>query len=148
MPSDAVASDTWRLTTELPSRSGSGDAYVDQVVEQLALRGWIESDQFAMRLALSEALENAVEHGNRRDESKRVHLSVELDSRHALASVQDEGTGFPVGNASDPTLAENLVKKTGRGLFLIRNFMTNVWHNEAGNVIYMEKRPTVENAEP
>ncbi len=143
--SEASTPKIWRFKAILPSISGSGEQYLDRIIEELSSRGWTDADQFAMRLALSEALENAVEHGNHRDELKSVRLSVEIDDTRALASVQDEGPGFPFTETPDPTLAENIDKQTGRGLFLIRNFMTNVWHNEAGNVIYMEKRSSCHN---
>ncbi|MBQ9874295.1 MAG: ATP-binding protein [Thermoguttaceae bacterium] len=135
------ASSVWKLKENLPSVSGSGEGCIDAVVAELAARGWDDGDQYAMRLALSEALENAVEHGNRRDSSKQIHLSVEIDDARALASVRDEGPGFAFAETPDPTLEENIGKMTGRGLFLIRSFMTNVWHNEVGNVIYLEKKP-------
>ena len=139
MSTETSSNALWRLNESFPSVSGAGESCFDAVCEQLESRAWSAGDVFAMRLALSEAFENAVEHGNKRDPSKSVHLSVELDDARAIASVRDEGPGFPVENAPDPTLEANLEKVSGRGLFLIRNFMTNVWHNKEGNVIYMEK---------
>ncbi len=147
MSSDASKDRVWKLIQDLPSVSGSGDPCVDTVCERLESQGWLPADVFAMRLAMSEALENAVEHGNHRNVEKTVHLAVEIDDAHALVSVRDEGPGFNVAETPDPTLESNIEKVCGRGLFLIRNFMTNVWHNESGNIIYMEKRSTSEPSE-
>ena len=134
----------WTLSRDLPSVPGAGEPSVDLVCEQLESQAWPDADVFAMRLAMSEALANAVEHGNKRDADKTVHLAVEVDDKRALVSVGDEGKGFNFADISDPTLECNLEKISGRGLFLIRNFMTNVWHNDSGNVIYMEKRSSVD----
>ena len=142
MSTDVNSLNAWRLIETLPSVSGSGESCIDKVINELESRGWSASDQFAMRLALSEAFENAVEHGNKKDSSKNVHLSVVVDDNRALATIRDEGPGFQYDATPNPTLDENLASVCGRGLFLIKNFMTNVWHNEAGNVIYMEKVPT------
>ncbi|MBR4751266.1 MAG: ATP-binding protein [Thermoguttaceae bacterium] len=142
MPSDVDSTQVWKLDASLPSVSGSGEQRVDAAIDELEARGWSPADQFAVRLALSEALENAVEHGNKRDKSKKIGLSMEIGDSRFYASVSDEGLGFRQEDAPDPTAEENIGKISGRGLFLIRNFMTNVWHNDAGNVIFMEKIPT------
>lgn len=139
-PDSDVAGPLWKLSETLPSLSGSGDRLIDRVCEQMESRNWEASEVFAMRLALSEALQNAVEHGNKRVVEKKVRLYVELNDSKALACVSDEGKGFNFGDIPDPTLEENICKECGRGLYLIRNLMTNVWHNKSGNVIYMEKK--------
>ncbi len=139
MSPDVDSTQVWKLRDSLPSVSGSGEQRVDAVIDELEARGWSSADQFAVRLALSEALENAVEHGNKRDGSKRIGLSIEIDDKRFYASVSDEGSGFRKEDAPDPTLESNIEKSSGRGLFLIRNFMSKVWHNDQGNVIFMEK---------
>ncbi|MBP5622863.1 MAG: ATP-binding protein [Thermoguttaceae bacterium] len=142
MSCDVDSTQVWKLNASLPSVSGSGEQRVDAAIDELEARGWSSADQFAVRLALSEALENAVEHGNKRDDSKRIGLSIEIGDSKVYASVSDEGAGFRHEDAPDPTAEENVGKICGRGLFLIRNFMTNVWHNDVGNVIFMEKVPS------
>lgn len=131
----------WSYAKELPSVSADVAPFLDAIVAELEKRSWDAADLFAIRLALDEAVANAIEHGNRRDPKKKVCLSAEIFGDRILVSIQDEGPGFPAGSIKDPTLVENLELPTGRGLFLIRNFMTRVWHNEKGNIIYMEKKP-------
>lgn len=146
MTSD-VNQNLWRHVKELPSVSADVAPFLDAIVEELERRSWDGGDVFAIRLALDEAVANAIEHGNRRDPSKKIILTAEICGERILVSIQDEGPGFHVDAVKDPTLAENLELPAGRGLFLIRNFMTRVWHNEKGNIIYMEKTPQA-NAEP
>ena len=89
--------------------------------------------------ALDEAVANAIEHGNRRDPTKKIQATAEITQNRALISIQDDGGGFTQDAVNDPPLDENIERPHGRGLFLIKNFMTRVWHNEKGNVIYMDK---------
>lgn len=136
--------DVWRFEKIIPSVSASVAPFLDAIVAELEQREWNPSDVFAIRLALDEAVANAIEHGNRHDPEKKVQLTAEISGERILVSIQDEGTGFSLDSICDPTLEENLETPQGRGLFLIRNFMTRVWHNETGNVIYMEKRHSEE----
>ena len=133
--------DVWRFERNFPSVSASVVPFLDAIVAELEKREWNPSDVFAIRLALDEAVANAIEHGNRHDPEKKVQLCAESSGERILVSIQDEGPGFSFDSIRDPTLEENLEIPQGRGLFLIRNFMTRVWHNDRGNVIYMEKRP-------
>lgn len=132
----------WRYTTSFPSVSGAGEPFVDAVLNELERRAWSPKDLFAVQLALDEAIANAVEHGNRRDAAKKVDAFAEISVGRVLLSVRDEGEGFDESATPNPTLAENLEIPTGRGLLLIRSFMTNVWRGSNGAEIFMEKTPT------
>ncbi len=129
----------WRFSTSFSSVSGAGEAFADAVVGALERFAWSPKDAFAVRLALEEAIANAVEHGNRRDPSKQIDVSAEVDAERVLLSVRDEGDGFDEAATPNPLLAENLEAPTGRGLLLIRSFMTNVWRTAGGAEIVMEK---------
>lgn len=137
--------DVWRFAQTLASVSSNVAPFLDAIVAELETRAWNPGDVFAIRLALDEAVANAIEHGNRHDPNKNVRLSAEISGERILVSIQDEGPGFKFDSVKDPTLDENLELPQGRGLFLIRNFMTHVWHNDKGNIIYMEKIPQSEN---
>lgn len=132
----------WRYATSFTSVSGAGESFVDAVLCELERRAWSSKDLFAVQLALEEAIMNAVEHGNRRDPAKKVDVSAEISGERVLLSVRDEGDGFDEFAPPNPTLDENLEVPTGRGLFLIRSFMTNVWRGLNGAEIFMEKTPT------
>ena len=136
----------WRSSTSFPSVSGAEEAFVDAVLQELERRAWSPKDLFAVQLALAEAITNAVEHGNRRDATKKVDVSAEISAERVLLSVRDEGEGFDESATPNPTLDENLEIPTGRGLLLIRSFMTNVWRGSGGAEIFMEKKPSSDDA--
>jgi len=90
-------------------------------------------DIFAVRLALYEAASNAFVHGNRRDRSKTIHIRYLLSAADVLLEVQDEGPGFDPDQVPDPITEPYLDRPCGRGLFLMRNYMTWVSFNLQGN---------------
>ena len=132
----------WRYTASFLSVSGAEEPFVDAVLQELERRAWSPKDLFAVQLALAEAIANAVEHGNQRDATKKVDVSAEVSAERVLLSVRDEGEGFDESATPNPTLDENLEIPSGRGLLLIRSFMTNVWRGSGGAELFMEKTPT------
>ncbi len=139
-----VQENFWQYSVCIPSVSGAGSKSIDSIIEELERRSWNEQDLFAVRLALDEAVMNAIEHGNQRDPNKTVKIDANIGVDKARISVCDEGDGFSQEDVPDPLASENLESPCGRGLFLIRSFMTRVWHNPKGNVIYMEKEHACE----
>lgn len=107
-------------------------------------RGFAARDVFGVRLALEEALVNAIKHGNKMDPTKNVRVRWRLDSEHIRVSVEDEGPGFDVSQVPDPTEEENIDKPGGRGIMLMRAFMSVVEYNETGNRLTIEKRKDAE----
>lgn len=116
-------------------------------------------------VALQEALVNAMHHGNLEVSSeartgdghewrrqiaerladplyaeRRVRCDFRLDQGEVTCRIEDEGSGFDISGVPDPTDSENLLKGSGRGLFLIGAFMDEVLHNESGNRITLRKR--------
>ena len=93
--------------------------------------------RFNLRVALSEALVNAILYGNAEDDAKGVGVRV-LFGRHAIEmEVTDEGGGFDYRDIPDPTLPANRLRPAGRGLFLIRQLVDEVRFNDTGNSICM-----------
>ena len=87
----------------------------------------------AVDLAVRESVANAVKHGNKFDESKRVEMTFGHSDNGLEISVRDYGTGFHVEDVPDPTDAENLLKVNGRGILFMRSFMDEVdWENPPG----------------
>jgi serine/threonine-protein kinase RsbW len=101
-----------------------------------------KKDLFGVRLAVEEALVNAVKHGNRGDPAKEARLRFHVNPEFALIEVEDEGAGFDPAQVPDPLAPENLERPSGRGLFLIRKYMTWMRHNERGNCVTMCKHRT------
>ena len=97
--------------------------------------GYQARDIFAVCLALEEAFVNAVEHGHRGDGLKSVRVAYQVGPGQVLAEVEDQGPGFNPSRVPDPTAPENLDKPCGRGLFLMRHYMTWVYHSSRGNCV-------------
>jgi serine/threonine-protein kinase RsbW len=102
-------------------------------------RGYTQKETFGARLALEEALVNAVRHGNRGDPTKCVWVSWHVTNRRVLLEVEDEGNGFDPRAVPDPCALENLERSCGRGLLLIHSYMTWVRFNKRGNRVAMCK---------
>ena len=106
-------------------------------LEQEGIASYILHD---VKLAIHEALINAVKHGNKLEEKLSVVVDFSYSKDEINISVQDEGKGYNYVSIPDPTLDENITKTSGRGLFLIKEFMDTVRFNSAGNRIEMVKR--------
>ncbi len=94
---------------------------------------------FDIRLSLEEALINAVKHGNKLDQSKKVLVRIEAVPEKVVIEVKDEGSGFDYRSIASPTSDENVLKLSGRGVFLIRNFMDEVSFLDKGSRVKMIK---------
>jgi serine/threonine-protein kinase RsbW len=94
-------------------------------------------DVFSIKLALEEALVNAIKHGNQMDRAKKVRIAYRIHADRFEVSVADEGAGFDPGDVPDPTAFENLERPCGRGLMLMRHYMSEVAFNDRGNSVTM-----------
>lgn len=90
---------------------------------------------FAIKLALEEALSNAFKHGNRNDPKKGVTLSFQVKKDAIVIEVEDEGEGFDLSTVPDPTATENLEIPCGRGITLMRAYMSEVTFEPPGNKV-------------
>lgn len=134
------------VVLSFPSRIASIAEATSRVVEIAAARGFDEDAIFAIDMAVREAVTNAVIHGNREDESKRVDVTLANTPEGLTIGVRDRGAGFDPEAVPDPTDAANLMGTSGRGILFMRNFMDAVeWisHTEGGTVVRMTKRRAV-----
>jgi serine/threonine-protein kinase RsbW len=113
---------------------------VHGVAAAMQVEDYPENDRFGMSLALNEALVNAVKHGNHSDPTKRVRVRHQVTAQRALVEVEDEGAGFDPRKVPDPCAPENLEQPGGRGLLLMRSYMTWVRFNPRGNRVTLYKR--------
>jgi serine/threonine-protein kinase RsbW len=95
--------------------------------------GYLRKDLFAVRLALYEAARNAFVHGNRRDRGKTIRIRYLVTVADVVLEVEDEGRGFDPDLVPDPLTEPYLDRPGGRGLFLMRNYMTWMSFNPQGN---------------
>jgi serine/threonine-protein kinase RsbW len=106
------------------------DSTLDSVdsAEELALgvaqrAGFDDDDLMKIGMAVRESMVNAVVHGNRYNLNKKVRFSVGHNAERYTVKIADEGDGFDFENLPDPLSPENLMRTSGRGIFLIRSFM-------------------------
>ncbi len=86
-------------------------------------------------IALTEAVNNAINHGNNNDPEKKVTVCYKKTDKNVSFTVEDEGNGFDYENVPDPTAPENLEKLNGRGIFLMTNLVDDIEFHENGKKI-------------
>lgn len=100
---------------------------VEAAADQLARDAGLDEDQrFHIAMAVREATINAVLHGNERDPSRPIEVSLENTGKNLVITVADHGHGFDPDKIPDPLAEENLLRTSGRGIFLIRSLMDEV----------------------
>ena len=117
-----------------------GEELARQVAESV---GFDEDERYKITMAVRECLINGLKHGNRGDESKHLWLHFSLQPDRLVVQVGDQGVGFTLDAVPDPLADENLLKSSGRGLFLVRCFMDEFAVNpgqNGGALITMSKR--------
>ena len=115
-----------------------------QIVDWLKERQYPAPDQFGVRLSLEEGLMNAIKHGNRGDLSKSVRVFCEVSDVKTYIEIHDQGMGFDPAAVPDPLAEENLEKASGRGLLLMRQFMSLVEFRDNGRLLVLEKQRSTE----
>ena len=108
------------------------ESFIDNAKERFHLDDDIYGN---IMIAVTEAVNNAIKHGNSSDKSKNVHLSLSLDDSMIKFVIKDEGNGFNYANLPDPTAPENLEKPGGRGIFLMKHLSDEVDFKEDGRVV-------------
>lgn len=131
---------TWNFEEYIPSDTVEGRRVLQELLTQLESHDWGEHDTFGIHLAVEEALVNSIHHGNQDDPDKKVHVVFRLSPTIVRIEITDEGSGFDPASVPDPTDEENLEVPCGRGLMLMRNFMSLIEFNDIGNRVVMEKR--------
>ncbi len=123
----------------IPSDPAEARTVQDRIEQLLKARQVPDHDVFSIKLALEEALVNAIKHGNQMDRSKKVSVRYLLRTDRFEVWIADEGPGFDPEDVPDPTAIENLERPCGRGLMLMRHYMTEVRYTSGGNCVAMHK---------
>jgi serine/threonine-protein kinase RsbW len=108
------------------------ESFIDNAKERFHLDDDIYGN---IMIAVTEAVNNAIKHGNSNNKAKNVHLSLSLDESMIKFIVKDEGPGFNYENLPDPTSPENLEKPGGRGIFLMKHLSDEVEFKDNGRVV-------------
>jgi serine/threonine-protein kinase RsbW len=112
---------------------------VETFVQRIADKYRLSPDQHGnLRLSLTEAVTNAIIHGNLEDESKCVSIELRKRKDAIAIRVTDEGCGFDYNSVPDPTLPENVCKCGGRGVFLMRNCADQIAFIDNGRTVEMQ----------
>ncbi len=127
------------MRTEVASDSHLLKEASKRFINVLREKGVEEDIIFDIHVGFEEALRNAMIHGNKCDPGKKVIIETEMTENAVVICVADEGNGFDPDRLPDPTLDENLLKESGRGVYLIRHLMDEVRYENGGRKIIMKK---------
>ncbi len=136
---------TRTVKLDIASRFELLDSVGAVLVHIAGILGFDDDATHYMNVAVRESVVNAIRHGNKGDEAKRVAVAFTLHPTALEVRVQDQGTGFDPSSVPDPTNPENLLKAAGRGIFFMRSFMDEVTYSfpaRGGTVVRMVKRRT------
>ena len=123
----------------IPSDTSAGQLVQERIIGALEALNFSDRDLFGVRLALEEALVNAIKHGNQMDPNKAVRVNCQIDPDRVRIEIEDQGEGFMLSEVPDPTADENLERPCGRGIMLMKAFMSVIEYNASGNCVILEK---------
>lgn len=135
-----VNSDNTCQSLTIPSELAAARQVEQCLLARLREYQYPDECLFAIRLALEEALSNAIKHGNRLDPEKSVCVRFSVKPQQVQIRIRDQGSGFDPSAVPDPTSDEHLEDPGGRGIMLMRAYMDEVSYNLRGNEICMVKR--------
>lgn len=123
------------IRIEIPSLSENIrmiESFIDNCKEKFQLSEDIYGN---IMIAVTEAVNNAIRHGNKNDSTKNVSLALTLEENLIKFKIEDEGKGFDYNSLPDPTAPENIEKPGGRGIFLMKHLSDEVEFKEGGRVV-------------
>jgi serine/threonine-protein kinase RsbW len=131
------------LDQDYPSTLESVDTVEADVLKAAMDAGFGEDEQHGIGMAVRECMVNAVVHGNRYNKNKQVHVSVRKSAGDFEVRIRDQGEGFDASQVPDPLDDANVLRHSGRGLFLMGAFMDEVRVEKAsprGTEVTLSKR--------
>lgn len=128
------------LEYSLPSTVAAISSLIEKFMLWITNCRCIPGSETDVEIALREALENAVVHGNHEDPRKAVSVSCRCEPDELSIAIRHEGQGFDINKVPDPTTPENIQSSHGRGIYLMKAFMDDVRFEEGGVVVRMRKR--------
>lgn len=121
--------------TSNPKNVSRVEPFIETVIKKYS----ISPDLYGnILISVTEAVTNAILHGNQGDESKNVCIKCRKKRNHLAIQISDEGRGFDYDNLPDPTSPENLLKIGGRGVFLMKQLSDNVEFIDNGRVVEIQ----------
>ena len=136
------AGSSFQIEAWMPSEIKAVGPLVQRLMRLIEGSHCVAGEEPAVELALWEALNNAVIHGNRMDGHKLVHVRCRCDSKRGISLVvKDQGQGFDPNAVADPTAAENVGADHGRGIWVMKSVMDEVSFESNGTEVRMRKAP-------
>lgn len=109
---------------------------VENLIDEIVEKNNISSEIYGKALlAVIECVNNAIIHGNKSDISKDVTIKYDITDKELIFNISDQGPGFDFHSLPDPSLPENILKVSGRGIFLMKNLSDKLEFNDLGNEI-------------
>jgi serine/threonine-protein kinase RsbW len=135
------------LRQSLPSQVDVISQFVDQLMRFILHFRPADGSEIDIEAALHEALANAVVHGNGENPCKLVYVECRCYTDGEVSiTIRDEGRGFDASTVPDPTTAESRLLEHGRGIYLMKTLMDEVWFEDNGAVVRMRKQSNVGSA--
>ncbi|MCX5668297.1 MAG: ATP-binding protein [Candidatus Omnitrophica bacterium] len=132
-------SDTGKVSIEIPSDIKYIRKVSSGILKWLEPRKLDDSALFDIRLCVEEVIRNAITHGNNSDLGLKVLISYWLEGDSLIIEVEDEGAGFDHSKMPDPTIEENIMKGSGRGVYIVRKLIDKMEFNDKGNKVRLTK---------
>ncbi len=136
---------TQRIEVTLETLLDSVDLAEEIVLRVAAETGFDEDNCHKIGMSVREAVINAYSYGNKQERGRKIGMVIELEERKLIVHVLDEGKSFSLADVPDPLAEENLLRTSGRGIFLMRAFMDGFdvqRSRDGGTVLIMSKRFT------
>ncbi|MFM7023024.1 MAG: ATP-binding protein [Flavobacteriales bacterium] len=112
---------------------------VEKLIDDVCELNSVNEDYYGnILIAITEAVNNAIHHGNKSNPDKKVNVSYTSTPEKLLFTIQDEGPGFDFENLPDPTDPQNIEKPHGRGVFLMRNLSDEIEFSDGGSTVVMK----------
>ncbi len=122
----------------IPSKS-ENIVLVEKLVDDVCDLFDIKDDIYGhLLVALTEAVNNALQHGNKSDPGKNIEITFKVKNEALFFTIKDEGFGFNFNNLPDPTDPANIEKPTGRGIFLMKHLADKVAFEDKGSKVILE----------
>lgn len=133
--SEPMNTEKQTLTIQLPSKAESIHQ-IEKIIDDLKSEHRVNEECYGnMLVAVTEAVNNAIQHGNTYNPDKTVTVVYEVETDQISFTIRDQGAGFDYLNLPDPTDPENLEKPAGRGVFLMKHLADQIIFSENGRVV-------------
>lgn len=107
---------------------------VEEFINYFAVELNLKEDKLnTLLIAVTEAVTNAIRHGNKSDKNKLVFIEVTVEENYLIIKVKDQGEGFEPSQIPDPTHPDNLLKDSGRGIYLMRIYVDEIYFKKTNN---------------